>query len=368
MTASQVVQNFPLKSLATAYNMGKIDSSINLGYAINTDGDTNYFTLPYSTANVISQKFASRTVNINPFSFSVRDGYISLSPNVDTWVDTNYSPALLVVDPDLQVYQASQNVNQMTNGDWKTIPGTQYTTVKYVEGHGINPSPFGYVGYKETSTYGSQSQTNTFGAFDKVGTYALNNNYVTDVSILPWMRPQQIVSRAKGMLFNTSVNYFFDGTNVNNYIRKGNIIELTSVTGTFKEGDIIGYYASGSFTPTARVMGIFVGTSGTRLYVAADQHSATYTTNGTIQNGFFNAAGAYTSTTASGTVASSIHFGGRIINAANTTTIQLSPLASSANSYYNSNTFYVCAGTGAGQSANIAAYNGVTKTITLSTE
>ena len=367
MTASQVVQNFPLKSLATAYNMGKIDSSINLGYAINTDGDTNYFTLPYSTANVISQKFASRTVNINPFSFSVRDGYISLSPNVDTWVDTNYSPALLVVDPNLQVYQASQNVNQMTNGDWKTIPGTQYTTVKYVEGHGINPSPFGYVGYKETSTYGSQSQTNTFGAFDKVGTYALNNNYVTDVSILPWMRPQQIVSRAKGMLFNTSVNYFFDGTNVNNYIRKGNIIELTSVTGIFREGDIIGYYASGSFRPTARVLGVYVGTSGTRLYVAADQHSTTYTTNGTIQNGFFNAAGAYTSTTASGTVASSTHFGGRIINAANTTTIQLSTLASSANSYYNSNTFYVCAGTGAGQSANIAAYNGVTKTITLST-
>jgi hypothetical protein len=380
MTASQVVQNFPLKSLATAYNMGNIDFSgdtvssggvvtkgSSLGYAINTDGNTNYFTLPYATANVISQKFASRTVNVNPFSFGVRDGYISLSPNVDTWVDTNYSPALLVVDPNLQVFQASQNINQMTNGDWKTIPGTQYTTTKYVEGHGINPSPYGYVGYKETSTYGSQAQTNTFGAFDKVGTYALNNNYVTDVSILPWMRPQQIVSRAKGMLFNTSVNYFFDGTNVNNYIRKGNIIELTGVTGTFKENDIIGYYASGSFRPTARVLGVYVGTSSTRLYVAADQHSATYTTNGTIQNGFFNSSGTYTSTTASGTVSRSTHFAGRIINAANTTTIQLSPLASSANSYYNSNTFYVCAGTGVGQSANIASYNGVTKTITLST-
>ena len=367
MTASQVVQNFPLKALATAYNMGKIDPSISLGYSINTDGDTNYFTLPYTTANVISQKFASRTVNVNPFSFGVRDGYISLSPNVDNWVDTNYSPALLVVDPNLQVFQASQNINQMTNGDWKTIPGTEYTTVKYVEGHGINPSPFGYVGYKETSTYATQAQTNTFGAFDKVGTYALNNNYVTDVSILPWMRPQQIVSRAKGMLFNTSVNYYFDGTNVNNYIRKGNIIELTSVTGTFKEGDIIGYYSSGSFTPTGRVLGVYIGTSGTRLYVAADQYTTTYTTNGSIQNGFFNASGAYTTTTASGTVASSLHFAGRIVNTANTTTIQLSPLASSANSYYNSNTFYVCAGTGIGQSANIAAYNGVTKTITLST-
>ena len=368
MTASQVVQNFPLKALATAYNMGKIDSSINLGYAINTDGDTNYFTLPYSTANVITQKFASRTVNVNPFSFSVRDGYISLSPNVDTWVDTNYSPALLVVDPDLQVFQASNSVNQMTNGDWKTIPGTEYTTVKYVEGHNINPSPYGYVGYQQTSTYATQAVTNTFGAYDKVGAYALNNNYVTDVSILPWMRPQQIVSRAKGMLFNTAVNYYFDGTNVNNYIRKGNIIELTGVTGTFSEGDIIGYYASGSFTPTGRVLGVYVGTSGTaRLYIAADQYTTTYTTNGSIRNGFFNAAGTYTSTTASGTVASSSHFAGRIVNAANTTTIQISPLAPTGNTNYVGNTFYLCAGTGLGQSATISAYNGVSKTITLST-
>jgi hypothetical protein len=380
MTAAQNVQNFPLKGLATAYNMGKIDSSINLGYAISTDGDTNYFTLPYSTANVISQKFASRTVNVNPFSFGLRDGYIALSPNVDNWVDTNYSPALLVVDPNLQVFQASNTINQMTNGDWKTIPGTSPRTTKVdVENHGRfvntyvpkNSQFYGStnIGYTETKTYADLQQTNTFGAYDKVGTYALNNGYITDVSILPWMRPQQIVARAKGMLFNTSVNYYFDSINVNNYIRKANIIELTNVagTGTFSEGDIIGYYASGSFTPTARIMGVYVGKTTTRLYVAADQHSATYTTNGVIQNGFFDASGSYTSNTAFGTVVSSSHVAGRIVNSVNTTTIQLSPLASSANNYYNGNTFYVCAGSGMGQSSNIAAYNGVTKTITLET-
>jgi hypothetical protein len=377
MTATQNVQNFPLKSLATAYNMNNIDSSINLGYDISTDGDINYFTLPYTTANVISQKFASRTVNVNPFSFSLKDGYISLSPNVDNWVDTNYSPALLVIDPNLQVFQASNNINQMTNGDWKTIPGTTYTTKRDVENHGrfkntYLPKDSQYygsydIGYTETATYGSQAQTNTFGAYDQVGAYALNNGYITDVSILPWMRPQQIVARGRGMLFNTSVNYYFDNINVNNYIRKANIIELTGVVGDFNEGDIIGYYSSGTFTPTARVVGVYVGSTNTRLYVAADQHTTTYTTNGVIQNGRFNASGTYTSNTAFGTLVSSSHVAGRIINAANNTTIQLSPLASSANNYYNGNTFYVCAGTGIGQSSNIAAYNGVTKTITLET-
>ena len=377
MTATQNVQNFPLKSLATAYNMNNIDSSINLGYNISTDGDINYFTLPYTTANVISQKFASRTVNVNPFSFSLKDGYISLSPNVDNWVDTNYSPALLVVDPNLQVFQASNNINQMTNGDWKTIPGTTYTTKIDVENHGrfvntyLSPGQYGYgstnIGYTETKTYADQVQTNTFGAYDKVGAYALNNGYITDVSILPWMRPQQIVARAKGMLFNTSVNYYFDNINVNNYIRKANIIELSDVNGSFKEGDIIGYYSSGTFTPTARVMGVYIGTTNTRLYVAADQHTATYTTNGVIQNGFFTASGTYTSNTAFGNLVSSSHVAGRIITTDNSTTIQLSPLASSVDNYYNGNTFYVCAGTGIGQEATITAYNGTTKKITLNT-
>ena len=361
MTASHTVQNFPLKALAKAYNMGNIDSSINLGYAINTEGDINYFSLPYTTANVISQKFASRTVNVNPFSFSVTEGSVSLSPNVDNWVDTNYSPALLITDPSLQIFQASQNVNVLQVGDWKTIPGTEQTKVDVQRGGNWSLTTI-------TSTH-SENQTNLLGSYDKIGnTYSLNNGYITDISILPYIRPQQIVSRAKGMLFNTTVKYYFDGSDVTNYVRKGNIIELTGVTGSFSENDIIGYYNSGTFTPTARILGVYNKTSTTvRLYVAADPYTTTYTTNGVIQNGFFNAAGTYTSTTASGTVASSTHFGGRINNAANTTTIQLSSLASSVDNYYNSNTFYVCAGTGIGQSASITSYNGTTKTVTLST-
>ena len=374
LSATHSVQNFPLKALATAYNMNNIDTSINLGYAINTDGDINYFSLPYTTANVISQKFASRTVNVNPFSFSLKEGVLSISPNVDNWVDTNYSPALLITDPGLQVFQSGSTTNVLQAGDWKAIPGTTVSssTDRYVEGHNINPSPYGYVGYHEVATYNysEQTQTNVLGSYDKLGnTYSLNNGYIQDISVLPYIRPQQIVSRATGMLFNTNVSYYFDGTNVNNYIRKANIIELTGVTGSFSEGDIIGYYSSGSFTPTGRIVGVYIKTSTTvRLYVAADPYTTTYTTNNVIQNGYFNAAGIYTSTTASGTVASTSHFGGRISNAANTTTLQISSLASSANNYYNSNTIYICSGTGVGLSANIASYNGVTKTVNLSTE
>ena len=372
MTASQQVTNFPLKSLALAYNMGQLSdvSKTSLGYAINTDGHINYFSLPYTTANVISQKFASRTVNVNPFSFTNKTGVAFLSPNVDNWVDTKYSPALLITDPNLQVFQAnSAALNVLSGGDWKTVSGTESTTTTYTIGHGINPSPYGYVGYSQTNTYASAVQNSVIGTYDKLGnTYNLNNGYITDISILPYIRPQQTVVRSKAMLINTNVDMYFDNTNVNAYTRKSNIIELTDVTGSFDENDIIGYYASGVFHPTARVLSVYnyPGTTRVRLYVAADATSTVYTTNGVIQNGFFTSDGTYQSSTANGTLASSSHFGGRVIDSVSTTKVALSPLASTTDSYYVGNTIYFNAGTSAGQSATISTYYGANQVALLS--
>ena len=150
MTATQAVKNFPLKDAVLAYNMGLPDSTTEaaLNYTINYDGYVNYFTLPYSTANAVTQRIASRTVNVNPFAYSTREGTLTLSPNVDNWVDTNYSPALLITDPNLQIFRAnSQAINVLSAGDWKTISGTSYSVFNGATiGHGINPSPFGFVG------------------------------------------------------------------------------------------------------------------------------------------------------------------------------------------------------------------------------
>ena len=381
MTATQNVRNFPLKSLALAYNMGQISTSAaeGLGYSINADGYVNYFSLPYTTANVVSQKMASRTVNVNPFSFSVAQGITTLSPNVDNWVDNEAAPALLITDPNLQVFQANTSaVNVLTAGDWKTISGTSYTTSSGpVVNHGRFNGPFGWgPGYVETTTYQSQNQvqSNILGPYDNIGnTYSLNNGYITDISVLPYIRQQQIVARAHGMLVNTTVHTWFDGIDVDAYVRNGNIIELSDVSGTFSEDDVLGYYSLGQFTPTARVLGVYnyPGTSNTRLYVAADGQTTKYTTNNTagdvLQNGYYNTVGAYQSNTAAGIVVSTSHKGGRIqnIDLANNKVI-LSQTASTVDGYYNSNTIYINAGTGVGQEATISNYYGANQTALLS--
>ena len=378
LTATQNVKNFPLKSLAQAYNMNLLSSatSNSLGYAINTDGYVNYFSLPIiATSNVATQKFASRTVNVNPFSFSNEEGVLTLSPNVDNWVDTNYAPALLITDPNLQIFRAnSQSINVLTAGDWQTISGTSTTSSYTLSNHGAFNGPFGsQVGYTATTTQTvlNQTQSNILGNYDKIdNTYTLNNGYITDISVLPYIRPQQIAVRANQLLFNASLENIFDNIVVDNYVRKTNVIELTNVTGTFAEDDVIGYYSASTFTGTGRIIGTYVypNTTGTqvRLYVAADITGvSSYAPTGTLQNAFFDTAGNYSTTTASGTISSTSHFGGRIANANSTTSIQLAKLASTTDNWYTGNTIYFCAGAGVGKSATISNYYGANQVAVL---
>jgi hypothetical protein len=390
LSCGQTVTNIPLKDLNLTNNMGCIDDSI-VNYKINSDGQVNYFTLPYTTSNLTSQKIASRTVNINPFAFALTEGVTLLTPNMDNWVDNTKEPSLLITDPNLKVFRSSDTVNMLQVGDWRTISsttvvdssssGSSTSSVSTVNhdftqdwgfglGHGetvTTTESWSSTTYKTTTV---QQQSNIMGYYSDIGnTYSINNGYITDISILPWIRAQQILVRTSGLLHNSTLHTFFDGTNVDNYVRKANIVELTGVSGTFNVDDTIGYLNSGTFTPTGRVLGIhaYQNTSNVRLYVASDQFSSSYTTNGQINNGRFDNNGVYTSTTASGTLTSTNHFGGRLRSANTTTSIQLGNLASSTNNYYVGNTVYILAGTGIGQNSTITAYDGATKTATLST-
>ena len=362
MTATQTVRNFPLLGSAVVSNMGLPSASTisGLGYAINSEGYINYYSLPYTTANAIAQRFASRTVNVNPFSFASQEGVLEISPNTDNWVDTNYAPSLLITDPNLQVFRANaQSLNVLSAGDWKTVSGTTIRTDQSYEGGDLAT-------WTTTST---STQTSIVGPYDNLGsTYLLNNGYITDISILPFIRPQQVVVRGKGMLINTPLVAYFDNTSVNQYVRKTNIIELNNVSGTFMEDDVVGYNNAGTFVPTARVVGVYnyPSTSNTRLYVSGDNGSTVYSTTAALQNAYFDTNGLNATSTATGTIVTSTHNSGSVNNAISTTKVQLSVLASSTDNYYTGNTFYINTGIAVGQSATISAYYGANQTAILS--
>lgn len=393
MTCSQIVNNYPLKNFNLVQNLGNLSPSAAsaLNYTINRDNEVNYYTLPYTSANLTSQKIASRTVNVNPFSFSISEGVTSLSPNVDNWVDNTAAPSLLITDPNLQVFRQSDTVNILQVGDWQTISSvtvqtgsstSSWSTGPQTEtnhrgedwGFGLNVGSVTNSGGSSTTTTfqttTQQLQNNIMGFYNNIGnTYSLNNGYLTDISILPWMRAQQIAVRTTNLVQSATLHTFFDGINVDGYFRKANIIELTNVSGTFTENDTVGYMNAATFIATARVLGVkrYDNTTNVRLYVAGDPFSTQYSSGSSLVSAVFNTNGVYQSSPASGTIVSTQHYGGRIRRANSSTQLQLSGLAPATSNYYIGNTIYFLTGTSAGRSALITNYDGITKTATIDT-
>ena len=282
--------------------------------------------MPYTTANVITQQLASNTVNLNPFATNNTEGTLELNPPMDNWVDNTKAPDLLIVDPSLQILQQSDSVNVLAIGDWKAVPGTALTTKTTSDTwHSGDSGRWHYFTTATTTqTYGTLGQTNTLGYYQNINnTYDINNNYITDVSILPYIRSQEVLLKASGLKVNTPITVTFDGVNVNEYIKSCDIIELTNVSGTFNSGDIIGYTDNNVFYQVATVAGVYQYPNlptKIRLYVAGNFNSVYYNSqnlsNPTIQSVLYDTAGNIVSHPASGTAATAkiidVHVTGQI--------------------------------------------------------
>jgi len=312
LTAMQHINNFQLQNPVVLASLGTLSNTN--AYAINSINgtQTNIYTLPYTTANAVVQPLASSTVSVNPFSVVVQQGSLQMNPPMDNWVDNKQAPAILVTDPSMQVYQATGGSTLVNSGDWQTLPGTATSTIttQNVIGHNINPSPYGYVGYTATTTqtYSSQLQNATSSAYNPTSsTFGTNNGYLTNIAVLPYIRPQQIIVRAGGLLVNANVSTYFDGKDVSQYMTSPNTIELTGVSGVFNQDDVVGFYISNTFYPVARVIQVYNYPNGTqtRLYVADIVGAPNSIGTTTLQNAVFNSSGTYTGTTASGTVSTS---------------------------------------------------------------
>jgi hypothetical protein len=304
MSALQIVNNFQLQNPVVLAGLGTYGNTNT--YTINSiqGTQTNIFTLPYTKANVIVQPLASSVVSANPFQVVVQEGVAKLNPPMDNWVDNNEAPAILITDPGMTVYQATGGVNLLNSGDMQTIPGTSTTTVtQTVTGRTLATT---------TNTYASQLQNTVSSAYNPVSsTFGQNNGYLTSVAVLPYIRPQQIIIEARGLLVNTPVSTYFDGQNVASFMTTPNTIEVTNVASAsnrgFKSGDIVGFYITGNstFYPVARVINVYrYSNTACRLYVGEITGAPGTIGTTTIQNALFDNSGNYipNSATATGTI------------------------------------------------------------------
>ena len=221
-----------------------------------------------------------------------------------------------------------------------------------------------------------RSKTDYYGFYSQAKN--VKTSYVTNVSLIPYIREQQLQFTASGLLTNTTVNAFFDEKRITRLIRKPNVLVCSGITGKFNAGDVIGYLVSGTFTVTGKVlMTSNLSATSQILYVIDDLGKSSYTTTGTLTNATFNATGTYQSFSASVNIGNvtAYHYSGKLPGSGSSvTTVTLESKASSVAGTYVGSKFWIVGGSVTGVSSiakgsyvTVTGYNPSTKVITLDT-
>ena len=218
-------------------------------------------TLDFTEVEVISQKLATQSININPFNVIKFMGKVELEPAFDQWVDTVNLPSINSI-VDVNVPDAAALTVDRTTGRGSVISNASSTTV-------VNTNVL---------------STNV----ESLGTN------VVDVQFVPFIRSRTIVGIASGLKPNARVYPFMDNTDLSTFCRPltllavtgGGINEFTSSPGNYETLTFSGgataklayYSAPTTAAPTQRLMAVFdvTGTiSATNTVTGSNGGSAT---------------------------------------------------------------------------------------------
>lgn len=230
-------------------------------YIVNGD----VFTLPFTHQVMISQLKASRTENINPFAIFTFIGNLTLNPASDEWVDIENIDVTIFDEKEKQSLEslAAQTFNPVTGkkgilgnyyGAWeevatgrtRTTSSNSRTISDFTRPHASQGGPnSGWfrkvhdeidakeIGYQRTQY---TTEVKLIGS----STPILTEDKVTSSTVIPYIRSRPLLFVGKGLKQGTTVNAFFDGTNVNTYITPAKKMVITNRTGTFDDKSNVG--------------------------------------------------------------------------------------------------------------------------------
>ena len=181
-----------------------------------------------SSQSFVNQPYASKAVNINPFQVTNFLGKINLVPPSDFWVETDTRPDVLVNFGGTQdawntlLTRTGASNFQYTWGNWSTnwtgLPQT--TSTQFWRPDSVGGTDL----VQRSTTRITEGQTRS-----GVGTRVVAENItqsigdrVIDVSIIPFMRPRNIVFTGVSFKPNEIVYPFFDNKPVNDYVVRAN--------------------------------------------------------------------------------------------------------------------------------------------------
>jgi len=211
--------DYPDQQLRAPFNSNIVDVSYVSGSSTGVQLSGDLITLPFTSSVFLTQTQATKSLNVNPFSVLQWIGTCDLSPPGDNWVATNNAPDVLVNKGENDNWVAfARNLVQGFGtrwGDWQTTRTTSSSlrlTEQWLE--------WGNTRTANVQTTTTRMQEREGRALQFQGVDTINTSIgdrVKDVSIMPYIRAQNITVTLKGLKPNTRMYPFFDGEDISTY-------------------------------------------------------------------------------------------------------------------------------------------------------
>ncbi|QGZ16175.1 hypothetical protein Kuja_1830 [Vibrio phage vB_VchM_Kuja] len=141
----------------------------------------------YTQVKSIEQPFATGVINVNPYAVFSWNGFVTLSPSQDFWVDVKYV--------------APRVINETIN-------------YRGAASQGVMHSNWSWTGWRN-----EQVRTVTTTVFTETNTQSVRDNLI-QTRVIPFMRSINITFRANSLRPTTRVYPFFNGVNVSAYVNQ----------------------------------------------------------------------------------------------------------------------------------------------------
>lgn len=191
-------------------------------------------TLPYTEEDFISNPYASRAIDVNPYKIGAFKGEIILYPEGDNWKEIDRRPDLQVTDDNnydaIQFMAEQLGVTGTVWDEWQT----NWTGSSSVSTSSQQTVGWITTGYETTVT--TSTGTETRNGIDTNLTSTVNTqdygDRVVDLSYAPYMRARPVVFVAKNLKPATRVYPFFDSIDVKNYVQLADMFKVTRNVGS----------------------------------------------------------------------------------------------------------------------------------------
>lgn len=206
----------PAKSLARPNFINHaVDFQYNSTLSNNIVQNGPYISLPFGHEQFAQQNYATK-YRVCTESYWKWSGQATLSPSQDTFVDETTLPAINNTIDNTSTFkqlQALGAINTKIYGSQSSVSSTAVNTTQNFNQITTDVT---------TTTTTTQNITSLDISGSTSSTYNLGT-YVTDVSLIPYIRNQDIAFYARNLRPNSQLHVFFDGVNVDQYVTPGNL-------------------------------------------------------------------------------------------------------------------------------------------------